>query len=442
MESNKRSQAAHNTLTVKQADNAKPRDKRYRLRAGRCLYLEIHPTGAKYWVVRVEVEGKDRTATLGKYPDIPLTEARERAIAARAQVIATGETPKQAERAQRLATEAQKTALTALVETQIRSTFEAAARAWHKAVAPTLTAKHAAQNLTTLERYVFPVIGARQLDDIKPGALLEQVLQPMLSRVTDAGIPDPLCETAARVFQRIGAIYEHAGLHGWCSQNPATLCAREFSKRRKAALKVKPKKNYAALKSRNDLAALLRKLLDEAAPQIRAAHWFIACTACRSGELRGAKWSEFNLDAATWNIPASRMKARRPHAIPLSPQALQWLSELGTLSAGSDWVLPGAFGNKPLSDMTLTMALRRLGYEGSMTVHGWRSVFKTMATEAGYRREITEAQLAHTLKDKTESAYLRSDFIEERRAMMEWFGATLHTMATAENVVSFQRKQA
>lgn len=414
-------------LTVREVEGVKTLGRMQWLNDGDGLLLEVSPTGSKRWVLRTSVHGRERRAGLGRYPDISLGRARELAIETRRAIRETGRTPRQAQMEQ--SREARRSA-----ELELRRRFTVAAREWHKTVAPGLSSKHAAQCITTLEKHAFPVIGDMPLPTIKPADVLDRILRPMLQR------EDPLIDTASKVFQRIGAVFEYGMRHELCEQNPAEGCRRAFTAAKKQARKTKPKAHFAAL-DRGEVGELLRKI--DNYPSIRSslALRFIAYTVPRSSEFRLATWDEFELDAAVpvWRVPAMRMKARREHVIPLSTQAVDVLHELRMLSDGSNLVAPSDRSHGvPISDMALMQALRRMGFAGRQTVHGLRAIFSTLMREDGrFSRDAIEASLAHAVSaDETEAAYMRSRFFDERVRLMQAYADLLDALKRKESVVS------
>jgi len=403
-------------LTVREVEGVRAQGRMQWLNDGDGLLLEVSPTGAKRWVLRTSVHGRERRAGLGKYPDVSLGRARDLAIETRRAIRETGRTPRQAQ-----AEQSREARLSAQLE--VRRRFAVAAHEWHKTIAPGLSSKHAEQCITTLEKHAFPVIGDMALPAIKPADVLDRILRPMLQR------DDPLIDTASKVFQRIGAVFEYGMRHELCEQNPAEGCRRAFTAAKKQARKVKPKEHFAAV-DRGEVGELLRKIDGYPSMRSRLALQFIAYTVPRSGEFRLATWDEFDLDAAVpvWKVPAKRMKARREHVVPLSAQAVNVLRELRLIGDGSDLVVPSDRGHGvPISDMALMQALRRMGFAGRQTVHGLRAIFSTLMREDGrFSRDAIEASLAHAVSaDETEAAYMRSKFFDERVRLMQAYADLL-----------------
>ena len=269
--------------------------------------------------------------------------------------------------------------------------------------------KHAAQWSATLATYAFPMIGDKPVDSITAA--------DVLAVLTSIWTAKP--ETASRVRQRMETVFDFAVTGGHRLDNPAG----------RALLKVLPstkrfKEHHAAL-NYCDVAAAVRKVrLSTAHPLTRLAFEFLVLTASRSGEVRGAEWSEIDWQSATWTIPASRMKARREHRVPLSDKAMEILRDAFELTDGQGMIFPAKRSGKALTDMTLTVLMRRLDIPA--TVHGFRSGFRDWAAEkSGASWAVCESALAHNVGNSTEAAYMRSDLLEQRRELLAAWGAYL-----------------
>jgi len=351
---------------------------------GHGLFLRVEASGAKRWVQRIVIRGKRTEMGLGSASLVSLAEARETALQNR-KLARSGGDPLQAKR-----------------NAEALLTFEEASRKVHQIHEPTWrNKKHAAQFISTLETYTFPRIGKLKVSEVTTADVLA-VLQPIW-------LEKP--ETARRVRQRIGTVMKWAVANGWRQDNPADAIAQALPKHdrtqthRKALPYDKVSECLESIKASNagDATKLALELL--------------ILTASRSGEVRLAEWSEFDLASAIWTRPAHRMKAKREHRVPLSPRALEVLSEARRLGGGEGLVFPGTKHGKPLSDMTLSKLVKALGYD--VDVHGFRTSFKTWAQErTNTPREVSEAALAHTVKDKAEAAYARSDLFEKRKKLM------------------------
>lgn len=357
---------------------------------GEGLYLWVKPSGARSWVLRIQVDGKRRDFGLGSEKSTTLAEARDRAAELRKQ-YRSGVDPVVEKRKKKEGKAA------------VPTFAEAAERAHAEFKGAWRNGKHQAQWLSTLTTYAFPTLGSMPVDKVDAGAILG-ALQPIWLKTP---------ETARRVKQRIGAVLDWAYSHGF---RPSEAPMRAISK----GLKQQPKKDghFAAL----PYAAVpdLMKKLGESETVGRLALRFAILTAARSGEVRGAKWGEIDLDAALWTVPAARMKAGREHVVPLSKAAIAVLqSAKGDREVeADDLVFPGNRA-KPLSDMTLSKALKAATSQRA-TVHGFRSGFRDWAAEeqTAVSDAVVEAALAHTNPNKVEAAYRRTNYLEQRKVLM------------------------
>ncbi len=347
------------------------------------LYLEVDPSGARRWILRTVVQGKRRDIGLGGASYVSLADAREAAQKMRGIARQGGDPLTERNRQRRQGV-----------------TFEAAARRVHKeqVVPNNRNAKHIAQWLSSIETYVFPHIGARPVAGIDQADVL-RILEPIW-------IAKP--ETARRVRQRLRAILDWARTSGhFEGVNPVEGVERGLPRQRDRA------RHFAAVPWQ-ELPELWPRLTEAKGFGAMALR-FAILTAARSGEVRGALWEEIDLTAATWTISADRMKAGLPHRVPLSPPALALLSEVHGVH--DRLAFPSTKGGL-LSDMTLSAVLKRMKVPA--TVHGFRSSFRDWAEEATpYPYAAKEAALAHTVKNKVEAAYRRSDLFEIRRQMMD-----------------------
>ncbi|MGH1464777.1 MAG: tyrosine-type recombinase/integrase [Cognatishimia sp.] len=360
---------------------------------GHGLFLKVDRSGAKRWVQRIVIRGKRTEIGLGPASLVSLAEARESALSNR-KLARSGGDPLQAKRT-----------------AEALLTFEEAARKVHKIHEPTWrNKKHAAQFISTLETYTFPRIGKLKVSEVTTADVLA-VLQPIW-------LEKP--ETARRVRQRIGTVMKWAIANGWRQDNPADTISSALPKQDKTQV-------HRKALPYNGVPDFLECLKASNAGQAtKFALELLILTASRSGEVRLAEWSEIDLKNAVWTRPALRMKAKKEHRVPLSPRALEVLSEAQKLSSGEGLVFPGTKQGKPLSDMTLSKQVKALGYD--VDVHGFRTSFKTWAQErTNTPRDVSEAALAHSVKDKAEAAYARSDFFEKRRRLMERWDEHLST---------------
>lgn len=354
---------------------------------GNGLYLVVDPSGAKRWVLRTVVQGRRRDIGLGGLSLVPLAEAREKALAYR-KLAREGGDPLADKRKAEIAT----------------TTFtEAAERVFEEHKASWRNAKHAAQWITTLRTYAFPVIGSRPVDQIEAPDIL-RVLGPIW-------LTKP--ETARRVRQRISTVLDWAKVAGYrAGENPVLGVTKGLPKQT-------GKDDHHAALPYGDVPAFLASLKESDVSEItKLAFEFLILTASRTSEVLGMKWEEVGEANRTWAIPAERMKAKRMHRVPLSPRCMEILKDAKRFEAGSVYVFPGRSGDKPLSNMVFLMALRRMNLDA--TAHGFRSSFRDWAAEqTNFPREVCEAALAHAVENRVEAAYRRSDLFEKRRELME-----------------------
>lgn len=359
---------------------------------GNGLYLEVDPSGARRWLLRLMIQGKRRDIGLGSASLVTLAEAREMALDMR-KLARNGGDPLAERRKVR----------------RVVPTFEDAARTCHGEHKESWkNEKHAAQWLATLEAHVFPTLGPVKVDEIGTPEVRDVLLPIWLEKP----------ETARRVRQRIGTVLDWAAAKGFREgENPVRSVTKGLPKQKDAV------EHFAALPFA-DVPAFLSRLreTDQTGPLVKLALEFLILTAVRSGEMRGARWTEIDLDAKLWTIPAERMKAGKVHVVPLAPRAVTVLEKARELARKPDdpnaLVFEGSKPGKPMSDMTLTMLLRRMKLEA--TAHGFRSAFRDWAAErTNAPREVAEMALAHTIKDKVEAAYRRGDLLEKRRDLMK-----------------------
>ena len=353
------------------------------------LYLVVDPSGARRWLLRIVAQGKRRDIGLGGVQTVPLADAREKARHLRA-IARDGGNP---------LAERDKDRGAAL-------TFEAATRKFHaEQIKPhAKNGKHVAQWLATMEGHAFPIMGAKPVDAVDQSDVL-RALTPIWTETP---------ETARRVRQRIRAVLDWARAAGLRQGlNPVEGVELGLPRQKTRV------KHFAALPWQ-DLPGVMARIAATKGMGALALR-FAILTAARSGEVREADWSEIDMAEKVWIIPAERMKAGLEHRVPLCAAALQVLEEAKALATRQEpLVFPSQKPGRPLSDMTLSAVLKRL--EIAVTVHGFRSTFRDWAEEAtSYPHEVKEAALAHTVKNKTEGAYRRTDLFDKRREMMrEW----------------------
>ena len=401
-------------LTVKQVDKL-IRDANAGATAdGDGLYLKITPAGSASWQYRYQINGKRRMMGLGSCSTVGLAEAREKAADARKQVK-SGIDPLEAKEIEQVAAKAR-----AITFQELAAEYIAAHRpGWRNA-------KHAQQWENTLTTYAFPKIGDKPVHTITT----EDVLGILKNLWTEKP------ETASRVRNRIELVIDAGRAKGLSTAaNPAAWRGhldKLLSKRNRTS-----KGHHAAMDYRA-LPAFFTKLTDTRDSLSAKALRITILTACRTSEVLLATWDEFDLEGRIWTIPGERMKAGRPHRVPLSDAVL---SVLAGLESKDGYLFPGARKGRPLSNMAMAMALRKIGYK-DLTVHGFRSTFRDWAAEeTHYPNIVAEQALAHTVGNAVEAAYRRGDLLEKRRALMaDW--ADYCTTKPAANVVPIKSNAA
>lgn len=379
-------------LTDSTIKTAKPGEKPYKLADAGGMYLEVFPNGSRYWRLKYRHAGKEKRLALGVYPLVTLREARIKREEAR-RLLDAGEYPaasmtkREKKRASRLKAE---------------NSFENLAREWWTNSKGRWNPDHAKRVMDSLENEVFPALGHRPITEITPPEVLDVV-----RTVERRGV----LETASRVQQRIKSVFRFAIQTGQAAYNPSAELAGVLMTR---------KVQHREALSRDALPAFVKKLETyPGTPEVKHALTLLMLTFVRPGELRGARWEEFDFEAKVWRIPAERMKMKAPHLVPLSRQALEVLETLRPLTGRFALVFPGSNDReRPISENTLNDAIRkRLGF--SATSHGFRSTASTILNEDGFRPDAIERQLAHAEQNKVRAAYHRTEYLEERTRMMQ-----------------------
>jgi integrase len=378
------------------------------------LALQVLPTGGRTWVLRVVIGGRRRDMGLGGYPDVTLAGARDAARDARAK-IRSGIDPIEEARAKR--SELKASRASAL-------TFEDCAGRYIKAHTPGWrNEKHAGQWTNTLTTYAYPVMGSLLVRDVGVSHVLA-VLEPIWSTKP---------ETATRVRGRIESVLDWAAARTYRDKDNPARWKGHLDKLLPRRSKVKKVEHHTALPV-PEIGEFMVELREQEGMGARALE-FAILTAARSGEVRGATWSEINLKTAIWKIPGDRMKAGREHRVPLSEAAVSLLNALPRL-ADNDLVFFAPRGGQ-LSDMTLTAVLRRMKVDA--VPHGFRSTFRDWAAErTNYPGDMAEMALAHAIGDKVEAAYRRGDLFDKRRRMMNDWAAFCSRPETKGKVISMR----
>ena len=354
-------------LTDTEIRKAKPTDKPLKLSDAKGLYLLVSPAGSKLWRWKYRVDGKEKTMALGSYPDMSLAQARMRHEDER-RVLLAGIDPM----AQRKAD------------------------------------KHVESVMRRLKSDVFPAIGKRPIAEIEAPELVR-----MAKTIEARGALD----IAKRALQTTSQVFRYAIAHGLATRNPAADIKPGD------VLASRKKENYARLDAK-ELPELVRKIEGyQGTPTTRLAIKLMALTFVRTSELIGARWAEFDLTAARWDIPAERMKMKTPHVVPLSTQAVEVLRTLQLLTGERELLFPGERDHaKPMSNNTILMALARMGYKHRMTGHGFRGIASTLLHEMGFEHAHIETQLAHQERNAVSASYNHAKYLQQRGIMMQSWG--------------------
>lgn len=408
-------------LTDIQVKTAKPKEKDYKLPDGDGLHIQVTRAGGKWWRFRYFFAGKEKMLSFGTYPDISLAEARSRRHEAR-NLVANGVNPSAEKKAVK----------EARAELQANS-FEVIARDWHKHMVSRKewSTDHAATIMNRMETDIFPWIGNEPITEVSA-----KEIKSILDRVRSRGV----IETARRALTIMGQVYRFAimtdraeydisaGFRGYL---PATS---------------KTRKHMASVTDPKELAPLLRAIdTYQGGFVAQCALKLLPLVFVRPGELRHVEWSEIDLEAAEWNIPAAKMKMNADHLVPLSRQAIHILEELQPLTGNSKYVFPSTRSySRCMSDNTINAAFRRMGFDGdTITGHGFRATARTILDEVLHQRvDFIEHQLAHAVKDPNGRAYNRTAHLVERKKMMQLWADYLDSLKAGAKVIPFKREAA
>lgn len=415
-------------LNPSQVQNARPKEAPYKLRDGNGLYLLVSPGGGKAWrhEYRRPVGGQRNTISLGTYPEVPLSRARERLAEAR-RLLAEGCDPSDHRKAQRQAHAA-----------RAANSLEVIAREYQAKKAQERTEGTAARAEAWMEQHVFPLIGARPIDEIEAPELLA-VLQRMVKRGT--------IDSANRVRAELSGVFCYAIATGRAKRDSAHDLRHALPKHTKT--------HFASMTRPDDIADLLKAIDGYMGdPLTLAALKLSPMLFQRPGELRGMEWAEVNLDGAEWRIPGPRQKLPRAqkenprtpdHVVPLPVQAVAVLRELKELTGRGKYVFAGRLTpTRPMSENTVRSALRRLGYTNEqITPHGFRHMASTHLNEMGWNPDAIERQLSHRIAGgSVRATYNQAEYMQERRELMQGWADRLDALRTGSNVVPIGRKRA
>ncbi|HCB2932700.1 TPA: tyrosine-type recombinase/integrase, partial [Morganella morganii] len=381
------------TLTARQVETAKPKEKSYKLFDGGGLYLEVTAKGSRYWRMKYRFGGKEKRLAFGVFPTVTLAEAREMRNQAK-KVLAAGGDPGEVKKEEK-----------AIQKLSTGNTFEAIAREWHKSKADRWSLRYRDEIIDTFEKDIFPYIGKRPIAEIKPLELLET-----LRRMEKRGA----LEKMRKVRQRCGEVYRYAIITGRAEYNPAPDLATALTP---------PKKQHFPFLTAEELPYFLKDLASYTGSVItKTATKIILLTAVRTQELRFARWQDIDLEKGIWEIPAEVMKMKRPHVVPLSKQVIELFNSLKPLSGHYELVFIGRNDHrKPISKESVNQVIELLGYKGRLTGHGFRHTMSTILHEKGYNSAWIETQLAHIDKNAIRGTYNHAQYLDGRREMMQWY---------------------
>lgn len=403
-------------LTELKIKNAKPASKDYKLFDGGGLFLLVTAAGGKLWHLKYRFAGKEQKLSFGPYPTTSLADARQLREDAK-KLLVNGVDPGEIKKAKKEVLAAE------------QRTFEMVAREWFAKNEPAWSASHCATVMSRLERDIFPVIGSRPIAEVKRAEIIS-----LLKGIEARG----KIETAKRIKIYCGQIFRYALNHDWVESNPtADLKIGDI-------LAKAVEKHHAAITDPKQVAELLRAIDAYTGTfVVKCALQLAPLVFVRPGELQKAEWAELDLDAAEWNIPASRMKTKQHHLVPLASQAIAILRELHKLTGDGKYLFPSLRSSKrPMSNVAMLAAFRRMGFEKEeMTTHGFRAMARTILDEVlQVRPDFIEHQLAHAVKDPLGRAYNRTSHLAERRKMMQLWADYLDGLKTGAMVIPLRRQ--
>jgi integrase len=394
---------------------AKPTNKPQKLSDGAGLYLLLNPNGSRWWRFDYRFDGKRKTLSMGTYPETSLASAREKRDSARSQ-LQSGTNPG-----------AHRKATKAAGEEIATNSFSVIAEEW-LAKQQNMSPATLEKARWTLDSLVNPWVGNRPISEIDAPEMLR-----LLQRIEERGAH----ETAHRTKQRCGQIFRYAIATGRARHDPTADL--------RGALTPVKVKHRAAITDPAKVGELLRAIDGYTGSfVVRSALKLAPLVFVRPGELRQAEWAEFDLNAAQWRIPASKMKMRELHIVSLPDQAVAILRELYPLTGRGAYVFPGERSRqRPMSDAAVNAALRRMGFDkDTMTGHGFRAMASTRLNEMGWSADVIERQLAHAERNKVRAAYNRAQYLAERKKMMQAWADYLETLKVGSNVIAIHKKKA
>ena len=380
-------------LTDIQIRKANPKEKPYTLNDGNGLSLLVEPNGSKGWRFRYRFAGKPKMISLGVYGQVTLAEARKKRDEAKKQ-LAENINPSDARKSEKIA-----------LRYAIENTFYAVAMEWHSSKCSTWSDGYASEILRCFENDIFPYIGKRPIDQIAPLELLA-----VLQKIEKRGA----LEQANKIRRRCGEVFRYAVITGRVKYNPAPDLAGAMNK---------PETKHFPFLREDEIPDFVKALNNYQGSKItKYATQLLMLTGVRTVELRLAEWSEFDFDNAIWEIPKERMKKRRPHLVPLSPQVIAILNELKVITGYYPLLFPGRNDvRKPISEASINKVIEKIGYKGRLTGHGFRHMMSTILHEKGFDSAWIELQLAHVDKNSIRGIYNHALYFESRKIMLQFY---------------------
>ncbi|WP_109401867.1 tyrosine-type recombinase/integrase [Proteus terrae] len=384
-------------LTDIQIRKANPKEKPYTLNDGNGLSLLVEPNGSKGWRFRYRFAGKPKMISLGVYGQVTLAEARKKRDEAKKQ-LAENINPSDARKSEKIA-----------LRYATENTFYAVAMEWHSSKCSTWSDGYASEILRCFENDIFPYIGKRPIDQIAPLELLA-----VLQKIEKRGA----LEQANKIRRRCGEVFRYAVITGRVKYNPAPDLAGAMNK---------PETKHFPFLREDEIPDFVKALNNYQGSKItKYATQLLMLTGVRTVELRLAEWSEFDFDNAIWEIPKERMKKRRPHLVPLSPQVIAILNELKVITGYYPLLFPGRNDvRKPISEASINKVIEKIGYKGRLTGHGFRHMMSTILHEKGFDSAWIELQLAHVDKNSIRGIYNHALYLEGRTDMMNYYSSTI-----------------
>ncbi len=381
-------------LNARQVETVKPKE----MTDGGGLYLEVSASGAKYWRMKYRYGGKEKRIAFGVYPHVSLADARQKRETAK-KLLASGTDPAEVKKADKLAQ-----------RLSSENSFEAISREWHKAKADRWSLGYREEIMSTFEADIFPYIGKRPIAEITPLELLD-----VLQRIEKRGA----LEKTHKVRQRCGEVFRYAIITGRAEYNPAPDLASALST---------PKKQHYPFLSAEEMPYFIRDLEGYTGSIItKNAAKILMLTGVRTKEMRFATWQEIDLESGLWEIPAERMKMRRPHIVPLSTHVIALFKQLLPITGHYPYIFIGRNDRKkPISKETVNQVIELLGYKGRATGHGFRHTMSTILHEQGYDSAWIELQLAHVDKNSIRGTYNHAQYLEGRREMLQWYADQIY----------------